>query len=83
MQFKITFEDHGQDFLTWTIDTELEQVVACEPFQASLWVGRKCTQRAFEVGGHVWLYNTTREAYPDAPDVKIKYPIAQIEIITA
>jgi hypothetical protein len=33
------FEDHGQDFLWWTI-TEHGDVVGCGPFQSSIW--EKC-----------------------------------------
>lgn len=32
----IAFEDHGQDFLYWTVD-ETGKVVDCQPFQAFLW----------------------------------------------
>lgn len=35
---KITFEDHGQDFLTWELDAT-GKVIDCEPFQASVWCG--------------------------------------------
>lgn len=32
----LTFQDHGQDFLTWQI--EKDRVVDCTPFQASIWL---------------------------------------------
>lgn len=34
----IHFSDHGQDFLRWTLD-HTGRVVACAPFQSSVWVG--------------------------------------------
>lgn len=33
---KITFEDNGQDFLTWTVDGK-GNVVDCRPFQFYIW----------------------------------------------
>lgn len=53
MLVTVTFQDHGQDFLEWDIDTEKEQIVGCRPFQASIWCGNTCKQKAFEVGGQV------------------------------
>lgn len=35
---RIHFEDQGQDFLWWDIN-ELDEVIDCGPFQASVWVG--------------------------------------------
>jgi hypothetical protein len=44
------FEDHGQDFLWWTI-TEHGDVVGCGPFQASTWMECKViNHRALAVG---------------------------------
>jgi hypothetical protein len=37
----ITFEDEGQDFLTWHIKDRV--VVGCEPFQADVWCGVEVT----------------------------------------
>jgi len=34
----LTFEDHGQDFLTWELDAT-GKVIECKPFQASVWCG--------------------------------------------
>lgn len=34
----LEFEDHGQDFLRWELDAK-GNVIGCEPFQASQWVG--------------------------------------------
>lgn len=41
----ITFEDHGQDFLEWDLDTN-GKVIECRPFQASLWCGRLVVNNA-------------------------------------
>lgn len=38
MNRKIYFEDHGQDFLWWEIDSE-GIVVDAGPFQSSIWTG--------------------------------------------
>lgn len=78
MKFRIEFKDYGQDFLYWTIDTEKEEVVDCQPFQASIWVGHKTKQKAFEVGGEVtFLDKDTGET------LAINYPIEAINIIDA
>jgi len=77
MLFKIGFEDHGQDFLQWTIDTEKERVVDCQPFQQDIWVGKKCTQKAFEVGGFV-IVGTP---YTKDGVMTIKHPISSIDAI--
>lgn len=37
---RITFEDHGQDFLRWDI-AETGEVRNCKPMQGWLWDGRK------------------------------------------
>lgn len=37
----IHFEDKGQDFLVWDIDTASGIVVDCRPFQARIWNGTK------------------------------------------
>jgi hypothetical protein len=77
MLIKVTFEDHGQDFLTWIIDTELGEVVNCEPFQASIFVGSKIDQRVFDVGGFV----TFVSPHVEEP-LTIRYPIESVELIT-
>lgn len=76
MLFKIEFEDHGQDFLTWTIDTEKQEVIDCQPFQQSVWEGKKTLQRAFEVGGYVLFIDVDT-----GETLAINYPIAAIDII--
>ena len=41
----IHFEDHGQDFLRWTVSSGGD-VVACEPFQSSIWCKAEIINRA-------------------------------------
>lgn len=36
---RIHFEDHHQDFLRWELDAK-GKVIGCEPFQASVWLGK-------------------------------------------
>lgn len=47
----IRFEDHGQDFLEWDIDSK-GIVVDSRPFQAFVWCGGKVTNHArLQIGG--------------------------------
>jgi hypothetical protein len=58
----ITFEDQGQDFLTWTID-ETGLVVDCKPFQGFVWCG--CTvmnNKGVRAGANVWVYTKQGQA---------------------
>lgn len=75
MLFRVNFEDHGQDFLSWVIDTQKQEVIECEPFPG-FWVGKKTTQKAFQVGGEVSYINEDTEQ-----TMKIKYPIESVDII--
>lgn len=41
-RIRIHFEDHGQDFLWWELETQdklMYEVVGCGPFQGWVWVG--------------------------------------------
>lgn len=72
---RITFEDHGQDFLTWQLDNN-GVVVDCTPFQATTWCG--CAVNAhslLEVGDCVTYVRDGR----DVTIGSIRYPIAAIE----
>lgn len=46
----IIFEDHGQDFLEWDIDTE-GVVIDSRPFQALVWCGRTVVVNTSVVAG--------------------------------
>jgi hypothetical protein len=66
----VTFEDHGQDFLTWHIKDR--HVVGCEPFQADLWVGLEITTLPM-----VGLRMGVRLS--NGVESFIKYPIKNVE----
>ncbi len=68
---KITFEDHGQDFLEWTIDKN-GQILTCAPFQGSIWCRYMVTTKRFKVGGFVSIQK------PDQA-LTIKYAIEKVE----
>lgn len=66
----VTFEDHGQDFLTWHIKNR--RVVGCEPFQADVWVGLEVTTLPM-----VGLRMGVRDR--DGVERFIKYPLLKVE----
>lgn len=65
----IRFADHGQDFLTW--DIKGRKVIACRPYQASLWVGCEVMSLP-EVG------KTIQIRQPGRPPMWIKYPLTEV-----
>jgi hypothetical protein len=71
---RITFEDHGQDFLTWQLDNN-GIVVDCEPFQATFWCGMEVVEFAALKVGDCVRYRR----HGDAVWSDIRYPIAAIE----
>lgn len=72
----ITFQDHGQDFLKWTI-TPTNRIEDCQPFQGSIWCNKYITNDELFVGGFVTILTT------DHPSgiLTIKYPIESIETV--
>jgi hypothetical protein len=66
----VTFEDHGQDFLTWHIKDR--HVVGCEPFQARIWVGVEVT--TLPMVGFKLLVRTS-----DGKERAMKYPVEKVE----
>lgn len=71
---KITFEDHGQDFLTWQLDNN-GIVVESQPFQAAQWCGVQVdVPRALQAGDIVSFRRPE-----DGRTRTIRYPIAKIE----
>lgn len=73
---KITFEDHGQDFLTWTIDKR-GIIIDCQPFQFSIWKKWIVINSDFKVGGFVEI---KKGFFGDKIEtMTIKYPIQKIE----
>lgn len=69
---RIYFEDHGQDFLWWDIDS-LGAVVDCGPFQASVWVGSCLDLPIPEVGERPYF----ETKYGDY--LELNYAIEKIE----
>jgi len=66
----IEFEDKGQDFLEWDIDSESGKVVDCRPFQASIWTKfHVALHDQLEVGDKVDIcedpidYNSTEQYF--------------------
>lgn len=72
---RIHFEDQGQDFLWWDIN-ELDEVIDCGPFQASVWVG--CQLIIDNEGG---LLEGDRPFFmnQDGEMMRLNYAIEQIE----
>lgn len=66
----VHFEDHGQDFLEWDLD-EHGQVVACRPFQALVWCGKRVMAPPV-VGQKLHLRR------PDGSETLINYPVAKV-----
>lgn len=78
MRTVITFEDHDQDFLKWTID-EAGNILECEPFQYVIWEKFRVLNKRFRVGGLITI-EKKNPAHPDEmEEITIKYPIEQIE----
>lgn len=70
----IHFEDHGQDFLRWTLDAK-GMVIDSQPFQASIWAGLFVVERKLKAGMRisiVMLTGTRRVNYPLARVQKLK-----------
>lgn len=67
----VTFEDHGQDFLTWHIKDR--HVVGCEPFQANIWVGVEVV--TLPMVGLKLLVRTS-----DGKERAMKYPVEKVEL---
>ena len=69
---KITFEDHGQDFLEWVVNTDNGMVLSCAPFQQAAWVGKLVDRgQTFCAGGKIKLKDGK----------EVSYPIAAVEYI--
>lgn len=73
---KIHFEDHGQDFLEWTLDEE-GFVIDCTPAQGSFWCMSGVNDHEnLKVGDHVTIIN---ERWDD--ELTINYPIERIQVL--
>lgn len=70
---KITFEDHGQDFLWFIIDGKT--VLDCGPYQALVWKGKRIINPSLKVGEKIILDRG------DDDWMTVSYPIEKIEIL--
>ena len=62
---KIHFEDRGQDFRWWTVDTKLHKVVTCGPRTDRRWIGVTVIDSDKLVKGDhpIYYLNTTHRSY--------------------
>lgn len=69
----IHFQDHGQDFLRWTLDQN-GKVVCSQPFQTSIWRGCVVINpKGIRPGGKVHFIGH------GAPELQvIKYPVKEV-----
>jgi hypothetical protein len=70
----IEFEDNGQDFLEWDIDSA-GVVIACRPLQGWLWVGRQ-TIGTPKIGERIAIGSDGNASW-------IRYPVIRIEALQA
>lgn len=73
MSMILEFEDHGQDFLTWTLD-ENDMVCECKPFQGSIWCGSEVLNADELQQG----LETMVEIKKGNDYFTVKYPVASI-----
>jgi hypothetical protein len=71
---QIYFEDHGQDFNRWTLDSD-GVVVESFPFQNRLWRGCRVLWHAQLRVGDCLIYRTADGKHTH----NIRYPIVRIE----
>lgn len=70
---RITFEDHGQDFLIWQLDNN-GIVVDCAPFQAGIWTGMQVIDHeSLKLGDTVTFRSSSGRMNA------MNYPVAAIE----
>ncbi len=71
----VTFEDNGQDFLTWLI-SPYGLILECKPFQASIWCKHTVITKVFTPGKHL-------VTSLDGETLTIKHKIAKVEKVPA
>ena len=74
---KIHFEDHGQDFLWFTVD-DAGRVQDCGPYQGWLWAGRTGQVVQGEDGKQYFRFD---EGLLYSNERTINYPVEKVEII--
>jgi len=70
-RMRVTFEDHGQDFLRWDIEDGV--VVDCQPFQGWVWNGVKILSEEFAPGDKLKIQLRGGVAS------ELRYPVSKIE----
>ncbi|MCP3017423.1 hypothetical protein [Cupriavidus basilensis] len=73
---RIYFEDHGQDFLSWTVDDN-GTVVDCEPFQLSIWGGARVLYPHLLRKGHLVDFVPKF----GGPAKTLNYPVERVQIL--
>lgn len=69
----IELEDHGQDFIYWTIDST-NTVIDCRPFQGQFWIGTKIENTEIHPGDTLMI--TIRRS----KEIKsLNYPVKTIK----
>lgn len=64
---KLTFEDQGQDFITWVVNPE-GRILESMPYMSPLYAGYKLKTRVFVKGMYLVLNN-------DDAKIEIPYPL--------
>ncbi len=72
---KLHFEDHGQDFLSWTVD-DLGTIIEVEPYN-SAWLGQRVLAPRTVRKGH--LLNVRSKSTGDV--FAIVYPVERIQVL--
>jgi hypothetical protein len=73
---KITFEDHGQDFLQWYVREGV--VIDCQPHQGAVWVGRRLQypDGPLQAGHRVSI------EFAEGGTLVVDYPLEAVEILS-
>lgn len=72
----IEFEDHGQDFLSWTVDLNTWQVVDSKPLMSKIWNGTQVVFPKHIIPGDYVEFISNH----DGEKRTCKYPVEKVEI---
>lgn len=72
---KLHFEDHGQEFLSWTVD-DLGTIIEVDPY-SSAWLGHRVLAPRTVRKGH--LLNVRSKTTGDVRT--ILYPVSRIQVL--
>lgn len=77
---QIEFDDYGQDFTEWTFDLASGEIVDCQPFQYSYWVGKYVELASICVADCPRI--AKHEAAANEGDwVAVCYPVIQVKVV--